>query len=71
MSERDPHATISPSDARAQGCTCEFGCRACGMPLAMMDACPAWTPCHTDSMKVGRAPAADCPLLVGEPSDGR
>ena len=60
----DPHATISPTEARERGCTCEFGCRSCGRPLAMMDACAAWTPCHNDAMKIGRAADPNCPLMA-------
>ena len=59
---RDPHETLSPSEARSRGCTCEFGCRACGSPLDMMSACHSWVPCQTDSSKIGRAPDDQCPL---------
>lgn len=58
---RDPHATISPAEAKRRGCTCEFGCRACGMSEAQMGACPAATSCP-----VGRAADPACPLTGTE-----
>lgn len=54
---RDPHATLSPTEARTRGCTCEFGCPRCGYPLAMMGNCPSFHPCP-----VGREADPDCPL---------
>lgn len=61
----DPHIALSPTEAREQGCTCEFGCRSCGNPMAMMDACPSLIPCVTDSSKMGREPDPNCPLIIG------
>jgi hypothetical protein len=55
----DPHIWLSPDAARAKGCTCEFGCRTCGMHEARMGGCPAWDPCP-----VGRAADPGC-LLSG------
>lgn len=57
----DPHATISPTQARERGCTCEFGCRNCGMHESQMGNCPAWGVCP-----LGRAADPDCPLVAGE-----
>lgn len=47
----------TPTELRAVGCNCEFGCRSCGMSEAQMSNCPAWSPCPT-----GRAKATDCPV---------
>jgi hypothetical protein len=60
----DPHATISPTEARKRGCTCEFGCRNCRMSEAQMRNCPAWLPCA-----IGRAPDPSCPLMAPVPSE--
>lgn len=62
----DPHIHLSPSQARKQGCTCEFGCRMCGNSLAMMDACHSFVPCITDTSKLGREPNPTCPLILKE-----
>jgi len=58
MTPNDPHATISLTEARKRGCTCEFGCRNCGMHESQMGNCPAFHPCP-----VGRAADLDCPLI--------
>lgn len=46
----------SPTELREAGCTCEFGCRNCGMHESQMGACPAWNPCP-----MGRDPDPQCP----------
>lgn len=43
---------------RDYGCTCEFGCRSCGMDKYQMGSCPAWDPCP-----IGRAENPECPLV--------
>ena len=58
LTTTDPHARISPDQARLLGCTCTFGCRNCGMPEAMMGACASWNPCP-----LGREENPSCPLV--------
>lgn len=55
----DPHARISPTEAREQGCTCEFGCHSCGLCQSQMGNCPAWDPCP-----IGREPHPECPITA-------
>lgn len=62
----DPHAVISPTEARDRGCTCKFGCGACGMDESQMGNCPAWAPCP-----IGREVDPDCPLMTSESAGHR
>lgn len=62
----DPHATISPTEARKRGCTCEFGCRNCGYSESQMGNCPAFNPCP-----MGRAEDPACPLLATSATEPR
>jgi hypothetical protein len=39
------------------GCSCEFGCLQCDLPLAAMGNCPGWNACP-----IGREPDPDCRL---------
>ena len=59
--QADAHARLTPDEARRAGCTCEFGCRTCGIPEYNMADCPAWAPCP-----MGRSPDPNCPLTHEE-----
>lgn len=58
---RDPHVTMTLSEALKRGCTCEYGCPTCGMEASQMGNCPAWSPCP-----IGREADDNCPLVVSE-----
>jgi hypothetical protein len=55
------HTSIPITVAKKRGCSCEYGCRRCGLPESQMGNCPGWD-CVVGSGFLGREADPNCPV---------